>query len=149
MSEIDDVRKFHKRFGLMAHDRPGHITRRKAIEETAFLTEKVLEFSHHAYEQDLAGMQNALVDLVYVAKSVAVMLGLPWEEAWAETHRANMEKEPGTSHRGHRVDVVKPESWEPPDHDAILARNGYRQESWNDLLGGEISEDRCRDDPGQ
>lgn len=159
MSEIRDVEKFHKKFGIMTADLPRHITHRKLKERLEFLFEELFEFasgcgfvvSANGYpigvkqtehitpiefmdvdEQDMPEMADALIDLVYVAKGTAVMMGLPWKELWDDVQRANMEKVRGVGKRGHAVDCIKPEGWVPPQTAAVLKDNGYVVEYDND-----------------
>lgn len=128
--EMADVRDFHKRFGLLQHRELGHLSRRKLYERFEFLQEELNEFHKASERQDLEGQLDALIDLVYVAKGTAVMLGTPWHLHWKEVHRANMRKVRGITQRGHAVDVRKPEGWLPPDHQLIMNLCGYRVEEW-------------------
>lgn len=141
-NEQDDVVSFNLKFSMLVGHRPQHLTKRKLTERARFLREELDEFIEAAglyYDdeqgfsvvdvaQDLAGMADALVDIVYVAKGTAVMMGLGevWPELWAEVQRANMAKERGVGKRGNLVDCVKPIGWLPPDHASILARAGYK-----------------------
>src|SRR5687768_5098031 len=114
MANIKDVTAFQRKFGLLSHDKPVHLTKRKLTERIEFLQEELNEFKEGVEEQDLAKQADALVDLVYVALGTADMLGLPWDWLWADVQRANMAKERGITKRGHLVDMVKPEGWVPP-----------------------------------
>lgn len=142
--EDEDVAEFNRKFSMLIGYRPQHLTKRKLIERARFLREELDEFIENAglyYDdetgfevvdapQNLAGMADALVDIVYVAKGTAVMMGLGevWPELWAEVQRANMAKERGVGKRGNLVDCIKPVGWVPPNHEAILARAGYDPE---------------------
>jgi predicted HAD superfamily Cof-like phosphohydrolase len=159
MSEFKDVEKFHNKFGIMSAELPRHITHRKLKERLEFLFEELFEFasgcgfvvsvngnpigmkgSEHITpiefmemdQQDMPEMADALIDLVYVAKGTAVMMGLPWKELWDDVQRANMAKVRGVGKRGHAVDCVKPEGWEPPQTLKILEGWGYVEEHDND-----------------
>jgi predicted HAD superfamily Cof-like phosphohydrolase len=123
--ELEDVRAFHKKFGILEFNRPGHLTQRKLKERLECMMEELEEFAAACGNQDLAGQTDALIDLVYFAKGTACMLGIPWEELWKDVQRANMEKVRGIGHRGHQVDMVKPEGWQGPKTIEILARAGY------------------------
>lgn len=127
-----DVRDFHQKFGLLCHDTPWHLSRRKLSERIEFLSEELNEFIEACKTQDLAEQADALVDLVYVALGTAVMLGLPWDELWADVQRANMAKVRGVGKRGHAVDCVKPLGWRPPMTNHILAQAGYQLELWGE-----------------
>lgn len=125
MSEIEKIVKFNKKFGFMVHDTPTMLTRRKLIERANFMQEELNEFIAAVQENDLTGVADALVDLVYVAKGTAVQLGLPWQELFNEVHRSNMAKERGVGKRGNLVDLIKPEGWEQPGLYEILLHHGY------------------------
>lgn len=125
--ECLDVQEFHQKLGLWpAQLEPGHLTRRKLGERIRFLQEELDELTDAADEQDLAKIADALVDLVYVAKGTALMLGLPWTEHWLEVQIANLKKERGTGPRGNVIDAMKPEGWRPPNHERVLRIAGYR-----------------------
>lgn len=145
MTEFTHVKRFHQKFGLITNGVPVHLTRRKLNERIEFLQEELDEFQAACVLQDLDGQADALIDLVYVAKGTAVMLGLPWEALWDDVHRANMEKVRGVSHRGHAVDCVKPPYWTPPMTTAILYDHGYRKWNYRDDEG-EFREELCYDD---
>lgn len=146
LDESHDVRTFHVKFGLLAHHKPIHLTRRKLHERVECLEEEVREFRDAVLAQDLGKQADALIDLVYFAKGTAVMMGLPWETLWDDVHRANMMKERGISHRGHKFDCVKPPNWIPPLTDVILYDAGYRRYDFINAFNM-IDEARCYDDP--
>lgn len=139
-SELEDVRDFHVKFGQLNYHEPGFLTRRKLIERSKFLGEELKELVDAA---TLDLQADALVDLVYVAKGTAVMMGLPWAELWDDVQRANMAKVRGTTHRGNLVDVCKPLGWEPPHGARILADAGwqYGNNPWPAFPDGMMRED--------
>lgn len=143
--EYADVRRFHQKIGLLVTDAPTHLTGRKLKERIEFLQEELDEFGDCAALQDLKGMFDALLDIVYVAKGTAVMMGLPWAEGWREVQRSNMEKVPGVTHRGHQVDAKKPEGWLPPRLDLVLRIAGYDPRDWYHPGGG-FREEAALDD---
>jgi len=146
--EIYDVHHFHQRFGQLAPDEITHLTQRKLAERANFhLEEAVVEFRKAAASQDMALMADALVDAVYVLKGTAVMLGLTgiWRHLWNDVHEANMRKVPGTTHRGNKVDVMKPPGWVGPQTGAVLCMAGYDKAQFCNLLG-EVDETKCLDD---
>lgn len=110
----------------------------------------------------MAELLDGIVDSVYVLVWAAYMLNLPFNEAWNEVQKKNMEKFPkctcatGCDKQGITVlneirasykciegrlvyknvetgKVVKPEGWTPPDINSIL------HEYWADLI--------CKADP--
>jgi predicted HAD superfamily Cof-like phosphohydrolase len=145
--ELRDVREFMLKFGQLVHNVPGHLTKRKLGEREVFMQEELNEFKEAASKQDLAGMADALVDLCYVLKGTAIMLGLPWEALWADVHRANMSKVKGLTHRGHLVDAKKPEGWIGPKTWELLEEFGYVRASWcTPEWSAHHDESKCRDD---
>lgn len=139
--EFGDVLAFHRKFGLLNFEKPGHLTTGKLRERIEFLREEFEEFiegcgmvidedgclltAHGEPRQDLAKQADALVDLVYVAMGTAVMMGLPWDWLWNDVQRANLSKERGMTKRGHAVDVTKPPGWQGPETQRILDIAGY------------------------
>jgi predicted HAD superfamily Cof-like phosphohydrolase len=125
MSMFNDVREFHQKFGLIVLDIPSHLTKRKLTERIECMQEELDEFDAACAGQDLEQQADALVDLVYFALGTAVMMGLPWKKLWKDVHRANMDKVRGETHRGHKVDVCKPDGWIPPQGLMFLNDAGY------------------------
>jgi predicted HAD superfamily Cof-like phosphohydrolase len=147
--ELEDVKAFHQKFNLgHPHTEPGHLTPRKLQERIAFLQEELDELKKAAASNDLAAQADALIDLVYVAKGTASLMGLPWELMWLEVHRANMSKERGIGPRGNALDVVKPKHWQGPKHDLILRQNGYLEVAWLHP-DGTLKSGVARGDPGE
>lgn len=128
--ECADIRQLCRKFGLMSYVVPGHISATAWAERLSHLKEELDELTVAASAQNLEEQADALVDLVYVAKRTAVMLGLPWEALWADVHRANMAKELGVGRRGFKVDLVKPKGWVGPKPDKILQDHGYNWTEW-------------------
>lgn len=144
--ELEDVRSFHRRFDIWQHSKPGHLSGQKLRERIAFLQEELDELKQALETNDLSDQADALVDLVYVAKGTALMLGLPWEEMWDEVQRANMAKVRGQTKRGNKIDVTKPPGWEPPNHNVILIKHGYKSREWLDSRGHLLPEVSRDDD---
>lgn len=124
MTMYDDVGEFHRRFEL-PHSTDGNPPAALELSDLTyrigFMLEELCEFNRAASQDDLAGMLDALVDLVYVAMGTAQLKRLPFNEAWVEVHRANMAKERGpTAARGHHLDVRKPKDWTPPLIEPII-----------------------------
>lgn len=126
-NNFEDVKAFHEKFGVPIGDEP-HILDLDAFEfRLKFLREETDEFEDAFMEGDLAGMADALVDLVYVTLGTAAWMGLPWQKLWDEVQRANMDKvsaaESGDPDARHGFDVRKPEGWRPPDIEGVLERH--------------------------
>lgn len=172
MSEILDVLKFHLKFKQIVGNDPQHMTKRKAAERANFLFEEVSEFADAAglspyimddgklrfipvvgKDQNLELQADALIDIVYVAKGTAIMLGLRrvWKMLWKDVQRANISKELGVTPRAianpgqYLMDVGKPEGWEPPETNVILYDGGYFRSYFTDEQGV-VTDDRCVED---
>jgi predicted HAD superfamily Cof-like phosphohydrolase len=127
-SNFDDVGEFHDKFGLdRATGESPHDLDESLFEfRLSFLREEMDELEMAQEEGDVAGMADALVDLVYVALGTAHLCDLPWQEVWDEVHSANMRKrraiDARESGRGHSQDVIKPPGWMPPDVGGVLKK---------------------------
>lgn len=115
-----DIAAFHTKFEIPRPATPSLLPAEDMGFRLSFLFEEMQELVD-AYEGDnLEEQFDALIDLVYVALGTAWMLGVPFGEGWARVHNANMKKVRCTdefdprSKRMHKLDVVKPEGWEPP-----------------------------------
>jgi predicted HAD superfamily Cof-like phosphohydrolase len=138
-SNFADVGVFHEKFGLhhVGSDGtaagPRDITPQEMKElldfRLDFMHEELDEFQLAADDNDDARMFDALIDLVYVAMGTAHLLGYPWQPGWNCVQAANMKKERATSEdmskRRSTLDVVKPEGWEPPNIEKLLAEYGF------------------------
>jgi predicted HAD superfamily Cof-like phosphohydrolase len=131
-----DVRDFNKKFGLpyagedQWRDPPRLLSDDVFKYRLAFLQEEIQELVEAQANGDLEGAADALADLVYVAVGTAHLMRVPLDEVWQEVQRSNMEKvradgagDPRST-RGHALDVVKPEGWQPPDIAGVLRRHG-------------------------
>jgi predicted HAD superfamily Cof-like phosphohydrolase len=90
------------------------------------MLEELREYAEAVYFGDVEKQADSLVDLEYFAHGTAVTSGFPQDEIFDEVHRANMEKErvvnAEESFRLNKLDVKKPEGWQPPDVAGILDR---------------------------
>ena len=87
-----------------------------------FLQEELNEFIEAHDQGDLVHVFDALLDLVYVAKGTALLLGIApeqWAAGFAAVQKANMNKmrAPSANHskRRHSLDVIKPAGWIGPE----------------------------------
>lgn len=120
---IEDVQKFHLKFGLplgdvdtLSHDMD------VAGYRLNFLKEEVIEFHDAIQQGDRVAAFDALLDIVYVAQGTALFMGISpaqWNDGFAAVQAANMAKERvSTDNPGKRnspFDVVKPPGWEAPE----------------------------------
>lgn len=170
--EIDDVRAFHRKFDQLDPPKVTHLTKRKLLERANFMLEELIEFAEASGlylengsllnarfeideddpDQDLAQQADALVDLCYVLKGTAAMLGLgaAWPDLWDDVQRANMAKTKGPTHRnmGHGADICKPEGWAGPRTGEILEYHGYRREDFTGWTSQRVDDSLCLDDEG-
>jgi predicted HAD superfamily Cof-like phosphohydrolase len=124
MTFISDIDDFHKKFGF----EPRKIGKKPDVSllqfRLKFLCEELLEMQVDAQKNDLEGVLDALVDLVYVAIGTAWLLNLDFDKAWSMVHQANMKKvradKENQGKRGSILDVVKPEGWKKPDIAACI-----------------------------
>lgn len=154
--EFNDVSRFNLKFHQLRSSKPTFLTRRKAAERANFMLEELKEYAEAAgltlrhsiirdgdiasglafvpdetLNVDMEKQADALIDIVYVAKGTAVMMGLPWEYLWRDVQRANMAKELGATPRAKQfpgqylMDVGKPEGWKPPNTGLILRLAGF------------------------
>lgn len=82
------------------------------------LLEEVQECLHAAKHNDLIGVVDGLVDIIYIAQGTLVELGVDFQACWDEVHSSNMTKvDPRTGEVKRREDgkILKPESYRRPD----------------------------------
>lgn len=134
MKTFLDVLAFQYKFGVLPSVNVPHLPSPDVVDfRIKFLQEELNEFRDAVAENNLVKAVDALLDLTYVVNGTALLMGLNpkcWEECWDEVQRANMKKVRATdasdprSKRGHRLDVVKPSGWSPPEHLDILKSHG-------------------------
>lgn len=125
-AEFNDVRAFQEKFDLPRAEAPRLLPREHLEERFNFLLEELHEFKTAITTGDLEGLADALIDIVYVAKGTAVMMGLPWRELWDDVQRANMAKVKMTGLANWKKNVGKPEGWVGPKTGEILIRAAAR-----------------------
>lgn len=85
------------------------------------MTEELSEIIVAHDGNDINGVVDGLVDLIYVALGTLLQMGVPPTEAFDIVHDANMKKRGAKTER-HDYDAIKPEGWVPPDHAAMLEK---------------------------
>ena len=133
MTPFQQVQDFHRRFGLASRDAPTTGPGLGAAEEQVSLRrrlveEEVGELADAVAAQDLVAVADALADIVYVALGTADLLGIPFDEVFAEVHRANMSKLGADGRPVLRADgkVLKGPGYNPPDVAGVLAVHRHR-----------------------
>ena len=134
MSDWEAVGRFHKKFDLdhvsiNALKIPHLINDKELIKfRINFLKEELQEIEDAFANDDLEGIADGLIDLVYVALGTAHFHHLPWEDLFYEVHCANMKKRRTGSKRGGIYDVTKPEGWKKPDIKLVLKVHGWKDD---------------------
>jgi predicted HAD superfamily Cof-like phosphohydrolase len=135
MTDFEAVGEFNFKFKLPVTDEttvPGMISDETFLYRLQHLHEELQELCKAHRGRDLAGIADALADLVYVALGTAHFYHLPFDAVFAEVQRANMEKERATSAKDERskrasaFDIVKPVGWMPPDLKKVLQKAGIK-----------------------
>lgn len=95
-------------------------------EKTIALRERLVkeefeEFKDALDNYDVAGVADALADLIYVALGTAVRFGIDLPRVWEAVHAANLAKFGEGSWRDETGKIRKPENWVHPDIEGILA----------------------------
>lgn len=132
-NNFQDVQAFHRKFGVgLGGD--GSLPQLPPTDvyefRKKFLHEELREMEEAYLRGDLPAYFDALLDLVYVAMGTADLSSLPWQAGWQEIQRANMAKmrapsaeaSQAATGRSHRLDVIKPPGWTPPNHAPALDR---------------------------
>lgn len=116
------VMQFHGKMGVPAPEAPRLLSQDVFDFRLKFLHEELQEFHDACVDGDLVAAWDALLDLVYVAKGTALLMGLgprEWYEGMLAVQTANMLKErvpsAEASKRGHAYDVCKPPGWVGPE----------------------------------
>ena len=135
---IDDINRFHRKFGFKKTDKPSIPDDPELVNfRTSFLIEELAEYTNAITQKNKAEVLDALVDIVYIALGTAWLFNLPFEKAWKEVQRANMEKiraKDTTGKRGTKFDVIKPKNWKPPNIERIVEEEIEINENFNNRL---------------
>lgn len=125
-----DIIEFHRKFFYLPDEtRPEKLTPQRMIERGNCMDEEVGEYFEALKYGSMASIVDALVDVAYFALGTLVLMGIDeatFNRIWADVQRANMSKVRGKTHRGHDIDVMKPDGWVAPDATPFLVAAGYR-----------------------
>lgn len=84
--------------------------------------ETIARFQKTYHEFHLLDYIDGLCDLTYVTMGGAISAGINLERHFEEVHQANMRKLTGPKREDGKQ--LKPEGWQPPDHERILSLYG-------------------------
>ena len=130
MDMMQDIKDFHRKFGLTYEGEPRNLPRNLSEFREKFLFEELDEYICAARNMNKELQLDSLVDLVYVALGTAHLHGFDFSEAWRRVHVANMAKVKAGSLEDSREtgrnpthDVVKPVGWVAPDHKDLVGED--------------------------
>ena len=120
--ETYSVARFHDKYGVPMPGYP-QLLKPDVLEfRQKFLQEELDEFLTDTHKKDLVKAFDALLDLTYVVKGTALLMGISdtqWAEGFDAVQKANMTKVRVTSaaesKRGSALDVRKPPGWVGPE----------------------------------
>lgn len=130
---VGDIDQFHSHFQIKYDSIPRDLPEDLMEFRLKFLAEELCEYAgvpdltkkliqsallSHKTTNSLELKFDALVDLVYVALGTSQFHGFDFREGWRRVHAANMTKrriQQGDKGRHMVYDVIKPESFVPPD----------------------------------
>lgn len=116
-----DVMAFHERFGcVIGRNGPAVPDAGTAKLRAALLTEETIETVEAMARDDLPGIADGVVDLIYVALGLIVSYGIDPRPIWDAVHAANMAKVGGATRADGKV--MKPPGWVGPDVAGLIAR---------------------------
>jgi predicted HAD superfamily Cof-like phosphohydrolase len=130
MDMIQDIDDFHKKFGFTKREVGNKPDVSLLHFRLKFLMEELHEMKVDAGKDDLEGVLDAIVDLIYVALGTAWLLNLDVAGAWKLVHAANMAKvraeRAEDSKRKSAFDVIKPNGLEKPNISSLLHAHDLR-----------------------
>ena len=116
------VAMMHKKFGILPHLEPTLLDTDDFLGRMEMVLEEVMEAMRGHRNRDLPEVADALIDCAVFLMGTAHLMGLPWDELFAEVQRANCTKERGTGIRKNKLDLIKPPGWTSPNIAGILFR---------------------------
>lgn len=125
---IQDIAKMHTKFGVnkTADSLSGDQLRTYLKFRIDMVQEEVTELKDAFVEGDAEGVVDALIDVIVFALGTLDVFGVDPEKAWTAVMEANMAKEPGVKASRPNPfgfpDLIKPEGWSGPSHEANHGR---------------------------
>lgn len=129
---MDKVQKgvydFHKKYNCLALDFPTLPDAQLLLLRGRLIVEEASEFLKAASHRDMAGICDALADLLYVVYGTAVVMGIDMEPISEEVQRSNMTKDGGGHDSGGKV--MKGPDFKPPDISRCLQEQGFHPKGY-------------------
>lgn len=128
MNHYVSVQEFLTKFKIQQNQIPDLADVKLLDARFNHMQEELLEFMYSKNCDDLHGMVDALIDIVYVAYGTAAILGVndkQWEACFERVHEANMTKVRDVNDKSHKVGVKKPKGWQAPCFNEILNSTKY------------------------
>lgn len=117
---MTDMIEFNDKFGLPISDVPRNDLKDYFASKVNHIFEEAEELSDAVSgDGPIQEAADAIGDLLYVTFGLALAMGIPIDDVWAEIHHKNMQKIRKPSKRS-VYDVIKPINWTPPEFDRIL-----------------------------
>lgn len=120
--EMSEVLAFHRKFEIPFPDQLALMPPDVFEYRMKFMHEELQEFYESHADRDMVKAFDALLDLTYVLKGTALMVGITpeqWNWGFQAVQHANMSKirtpSASQSKRGHSFDVIKPLGWVGPE----------------------------------
>jgi predicted HAD superfamily Cof-like phosphohydrolase len=125
-SVFEDTNKFITKLGYQKPEVPEIIPNIK--DRLDHIQEELTEVRDAVDLDDMDGIVDGLIDLIYIAAGTLEMMNVDSQAHWDEVQDKNMKKERGTvaKRAGHVFDAVKPAGWTPPNHVPILEARGWK-----------------------
>jgi predicted HAD superfamily Cof-like phosphohydrolase len=92
MTAAEQVREFHKKFGLPTANTPGRVGNQLAWQRHRMLTSEVFELQDAVAEGELPAIAQEIADVVYVAYGTALTYGIDLDAVIDAVHASNMTK---------------------------------------------------------
>lgn len=117
---VEDVLAFHRKFACYVGDCP-HLPQRSIVDlRLRLIREEYRELLKAIRLGDLAGIADAIADLVYVIIGTAIAFGIDIRPIWQAVQQANMAKTGGGTRQDGKI--LKPPGWRAPDVAGLVAR---------------------------
>lgn len=124
-----DISQFMSACGQELPDSPSLPADEVRALRRSLLAEEVEEYAEAEDDDDLAGIADAIGDIVYIAVGTAAAYGIDMEPIWNEIQRSNMDKiDKSTGKVSRRADgkILKPSNWRGPDIEGELRKQGLK-----------------------